>query len=321
MSTDLHPTALVAAATAFIDNGRAQGWSDRTITSYRYHLGVAVSFLLGRGCISPADVSPGDLDALMGDLADRGRAKKTRVQQAILLKQVFGWLQEQGRVVVDPSLTLALPDDGEEDLPDPPLSEAEVRALFDALPRRSVCDLRNACLMELLYGCALRIGEAVRLDVDDIDLSRRVVVLLACKHGQDRVVPIMGTAQAAVQDWLAVRRTLLKGPDQGALLLSQYGKRMAQPSIYRAFDRLNAQRGPTARHLHPHLFRHSIAVHLLRAGADVRYIQQFLGHACLDTTKVYLRLVPGHLREDYDAAMPVIHVGIVLPPPIQGEQS
>jgi integrase/recombinase XerD len=235
------------------------------------------------------------------------------VQLAILLKQFFGWLHEQGRVIVDPSLTLGLPDDGEDDLPDQPLSEEEVRALFEALPRRTVFDLRNACLLELLYGCGLRIGEAVRLDVCDIDMARRVVVLLECKHGQDRIVPIMGTALAAVQDYLAVRRTLLKGPDHGALMLSQYGQRLAQPSVYGFFGDLNAARGSEMRHLSPHLFRHSVAVHLLRAGADVRYIQQFLGHGSLDTTKIYLRLVPGRLKEDYDRAMPEIATGLEKP--------
>ena len=84
-------------------------------------------------------------------------------------------------------------------------------------------------------------------------------------------------------------------------------------SVYPFFEQLNVARGPDMQRLHPHLFRHSIAVHLLRGGADVRYIQEFLGHADLDTTKIYLRLVPGHLREDYDAAMPEIEVGLEDP--------
>lgn len=306
------PAPLVLAASAFIDHGRSQAWSDRTVASYRHLLGLALPTLLSRGCVLPADVTPADLDAVMTHVRDLGRAKKTRVQLAILLKQVFGWLHVQGRVIVDPSLALALPDDGEQDLPEPPLSEAEVRALFETLPRRSVFDLRNASLLELLYGCGLRIGEVIRLEVADIDLARRVVIVRESKHGQDRVVPLMGTAQAAVQDYLAVRRTLLKGPDHGALLLSQYGKRITQATVYALFDdlNLNLHRGASMRHLHPHLLRHSIAVHLLRAGADVRYIQQFLGHGSLDTTKIYLRLVPGRLKEDYDKAMPDIAVGL-----------
>jgi integrase/recombinase XerD len=305
------PSPLIQASSDFIDHGRSRGWTDRTVASYRHLFTLAVPLLISRGCALPADVTPADLDAVMTSVRDAGRAKKTRVQLAILLKQFFGWLHAHGRVIVDVSLAVGMPDDGEEDLLEPPLTEAEVRALFDALPRRSVFDLRNACLLELLYGCGLRIGEAIRLTVNDIDLARRVVRLLASKHGQDRVVPLMGTAQAAVQDYLAVRRTLLKGPDHGALLLSQYGKRLKQGSIYGFFEDLNRQRGSGMRHLHPHLLRHSIAVHLLQHGADVRYIQQFLGHGSLDTTKIYLRLVPGRLKEDYDRAMPEINVGMM----------
>jgi site-specific recombinase XerD len=278
------PSPLVVACSAYIDHGRSIGWSERTVHNYRHHLGVALVFLARRGCVSPSDISPADLDALMAYVLEEGRAKRSRVQLAVLLKQVFGWWHAQGRIVVDPSLTLALPDDGEDDLLSPPLSEGEVRALFEALPRRSVCDLRNACLLELLYGCGLRIGEAIALDVGDLDLSRRVVTVIGGKHGQDRVVPIMGTAQAAAQDYLAVRRTLLKGPDHGALFLSQYGKRLVLGSVYRFFEGLNSQRGPDVRRLTPHLFRHSIAVHL--------------------------KLVPGRLKEDYDKAMPGIAVGL-----------
>ena len=96
--------------------------------------------------------------------------------------------------------------------------------------------------------------------------------------------------------------------DHGALLLTRTGIRLPEREVRRWFRALNAERGPAASHLYPHLFRHSIAVHLLRGGADIRQVQQFLGHANVETTKVYLRLVPGHLREEYDAAMPVIAV-------------
>ena len=102
--------------------------------------------------------------------------------------------------------------------------------------------------------------------------------------------------------------------DHGALLVSQYGQRWKRMSVYNFFTKLNEARGPSARNLHPHLFRHSIAVHLLRGKADIRYIQELLGHADLDTTKHYLRLVPGHLREDYDAAMPDIATGLAVAP-------
>jgi site-specific recombinase XerD len=113
-----------------------------------------------------------------------------------------------------------------------------------------------------------------------------------------------------IEAYRAVRRTLRKGPDHGALFLTQYGKRLVRGGAYALFEGLDRQRGTDVRHLKPHLFRHSIAGHHVRAGADVRYIQQFLGHGSLDTTRIHLRLVPGRLKEDYDRAMPEISTGL-----------
>ena len=115
-------------------------------------------------------------------------------------------------------------------------------------------------------------------------------------------------AWGAAQDYLTVRRALVRGPDHGALLLTRTGIRLPERAGCSWFQTLSRSRGPLAAHLHPRLFRHSIVVHLLRGGADIRHVQQFLGHANIETTKIYLRMVPGHLREAYDAAMPVIAV-------------
>lgn len=128
----------------------------------------------------------------------------------------------------------------------------------------------------------------------------------AGKGGKDRLLPLMGGSLAAARDYLAVRRDLVRGPDHGALLLGRRGRRVNIKDLGRLLRRASRVLGFRVR---PHLLRHSIAVHLLRGGTDVRYIQHFLGHSSLDMTKVYLRLVPGHLREDYDEAMPVIEVG------------
>ena len=175
------------------------------------------------------------------------------------------------------------------------------------MPRNSWQDLRNACLIEIYYGCGLRNAEALALDVRDIDLQRKSLHVRAGKGGQDRLLPLMSGAEAALQDYLAVRRRLLQGPDHGALFVSKLtGKRLSKTAVSHLFIALNESRGPDLPHVFPHLLRHSIAVHLLRGGADIRYIQMFLGHASLDTTKTYLRLVPGRLKEDYDAAMPDI---------------
>ena len=109
---------------------------------------------------------------------------------------------------------------------------------------------------------------------------------------------------------MALRRSLLRGPDSGELLVNQRGKRLNKSAFAQVMVRLNRRRGPKFRQVHAHLFRHSIAVHLLRGWADIRYVQAFLGHESLDTTKTYLRLVPADLRKAYDDAMPEVAVSV-----------
>lgn len=292
----------------FLRHGQARGWSPITVANYRQRLDGVVRVLRGRGCRRMADVTPGDLDALLQEQAEAGMAMSSRVGLAILVRSFCRWCQEQGRIVSDPARTLPMPDDGEPALLEPPLSASEVQALLAGLPRRSIVDVRDVCFLELLYGCGLRRAEALRVQVDDVNLVQRTVWVRG-KGSQNRLLPLMGSAITAVRDWLAVRRSLLHGPDQGVFFITREGQRMANGTVDGIFREINAARGPDARHLHPHLLRHSIAVHLLRGGADVRHIQAFLGHACLNTTKIYLRLVPGRLKDDYEKAMPEIAVG------------
>jgi integrase/recombinase XerC len=295
----------------YVRQRQVEGWAAGSTELYRHQLDALAAFLARRGCLLSAEVVPADLDAYMQHLTAVGMARSTRVQIAQTIHSFFRTLQDEGRIVSCPSRTLPVPEDGDQELPQPPLTEAEVRAIFDSLPGATVVDVRNRCLLEMLYGCGLRRAEAIALDLDDIDQGQRSLHVRDGKAAQDRLMPVMATGMAAVKDYLAIRRSLLRGPDHGALFLSaRDGSRLDKTGINEWFRRLNRRRGPDARHLHPHLFRHSIAVHLLRNGSDIRYIQQFLGHGDINTTKIYLRLVPGHLADDYDAAMPEIEVGL-----------
>ena len=214
----------------------------------------------------------------------------------------------------DPAADLHLPEPDEEPLPPAPLSEEQVAAVFDTVGRNSVVDLRIRLHLEMLYSCALRNSEAVNLDVADLDPDARTVLVRNGKGGKSRMLPLLAPALNAAADYLALRRELLKGPDTGALLLSPSGRRTPQWWMQDHLFKLSKTIGFR---VFPHLLRHSIAVHLLRRGADIRYIQQALGHEDLSTTKVYLRLVSGQLREDYDKAMPVFPVE----PPAQPDAS
>ncbi len=299
-----------SALDAFLAHVQSTGVMPQTIQGYRSQLVPLIAFLTRRGCRRIADVARDDLVAYIDAMVERELARSSRLDTLGLIRRWFAWMQASGRIVVNPAAGLPLPDDGEPPLLQPPLSEAEVAALIDGLPRANVFDLRGVCLMEVIYGCGLRLSEARRLDLADIDLGRRTVLVRKSKHGQSRLVPLPESARVALQTYLVLRRTLLRGPDSGALFLSERGGRISDSVVYALFDGLNAQAGPDGRHLHPHLLRHSIAVHLLRGGADIRYIQAFLGHANLNTTKIYLRLVPGHLAEDYEKAMPEIETGL-----------
>jgi site-specific recombinase XerD len=286
----------------------AEGAGARTVHALRRRLQRWAGYLYRRGIVQVADIQPADLDAWCQDLAAQGLTRGTRAAYAATVRQFCARCHARGWLIRDPALDLGVPADTDEDLPPPPLSEPEVRTILGCLPRATVFDHCFAAHLELLYGCALRLSESLALDVDDCDLVRRCVHVRHGKGDRARQVPLMPGTLAVVQDYLAVRRSLLRGPDQGALLLDRKGQRMSEMQIRNLFRRLNRHRPAGMPHLHPHLFRHSIAVHLLRGGADIRHVQQFLGHASLETTKIYLRMVPGHLKAVYDRAFPIIPV-------------
>ncbi|MEK7415592.1 MAG: tyrosine-type recombinase/integrase [Planctomycetota bacterium] len=166
-------------------------------------------------------------------------------------------------------------------------------------------DLRIRLHLSLLYDCALRNSEAIKLDVSDIDLDERTLLVRDGKGGKTAMLPLLASTMHVAADYLALRRELLRGPDHSALLLAHSGRRLP---LWWMQDHLHRLSQTIGFRVHPHALRHAVAVHMLRRGADIRYIQQYLRHEDLETTKVYLRLVPGQLRADYDAAMPVFPV-------------
>ncbi len=292
-------------ADAYLTYCAATSWSPQTVASNRSRLNCIVRWLRARGVRRWADVTAADLDAFMLDLIDDGLSFGTRNNYAWILRCLGDWLATRGRVLVNPAADLDIMEEGEEPLPPAPLSEEQVRMLFELLPSATVIDLRNRLHVELLYGCALRSSESIHLAVPDLDFGERTVFVRGGKGDKDRMVPMMRGVLSAAKDYLAVRRELLRGPDHGILLLGPDGRRVHKKVIGRLLDRISKVLGV---HVHPHLLRHSFAVHLLRNDVDVRIIQELLGHAKLDTTKIYLRLVPGDLRKEYDKAMPPIAV-------------
>jgi integrase/recombinase XerD len=286
-----------------------EGLSPASIASITKCLRQLARALSERGVLTVADVTPSDLDAHLMALAERGLAHSSRLTHATVIRECFRRWHADGRCLRNPALDLPVADDEDTPLPEPPLDPAEVDALLAAIPKRDALDLRNRAIVEVLYGCALRLSECLHLDVDDLDLSRRTLQVRAGKGGKDRTVPLMKGALGSLKDYLAVRRHLVVGPDRGALFLTNRGSRIGPFVVQHLLADLSIRAG-LPRRVHPHLLRHSIAVAMLRGGADIRHVQALLGHSSIETTKIYLRMVPGHLREEYDKAMPTIATGM-----------
>lgn len=295
----------------FLRQRAAEGASPASIKGYRFRFKLLCQFALEKGIRRWPDMKVADLDPFPRWLRrKRGLAFSSTQSILFTTQQFFEWLARQGRVMSNPARYLRLRARADDKpLPKAPLSEQDVANILSALPRRNVRDLRNIALIELLYSAGLRISEALALNLSDIDLSQKVIFVKSAKGCKPRDIPIVRGLNLALSDYLALRRSLLCGPDNGVLLLSTSGRRFSEHSarqLMRKINRLNVCK----RNVHAHLFRHSIAVHLLRGGADIRYIQQFLGHELLETTKIYLRLVPTDVEVAYHAAMPQFVVNV-----------
>lgn len=179
------------------------------------------------------------------------------------------------------------------------------RLLAEAGAGEPPLSIRNAALVELLYGTGARISEAVGLDVDTFDLDDRLV-RLAGKGGKDRVVPVGRHACAAVSAYLVRARPMLaaRGTGMPALFLNARGARLTRQSAWLIVRRAGLRAGLPAGRLSPHVLRHSFATHLLDGGADVRVVQELLGHASVATTQIYTLVTIDRLREVYAAAHP-----------------
>lgn len=294
---------------SFLSERKAEGVSPATLKNFTGRLKRLHGFLLSRGVKRWADVLPVHLDAFRAQNKRDKLADGTQDVYLLSSRLFIRWLLKRGRILSDPCRSIVIARRGDErPLPDRPLSEDEIQAFITALPRRHVRDLRNLAHFELLYSAGLRLGESLAVNVADIDLTGKVLHVRTGKGGKARDIPMMRGLVGALKDYLALRRMLLRGPDDGALLLSIRGRRLTEQGFRNILDTINKRRPQGSRRVYAHLFRHTIAVHLLRGGADIRHIQAFLGHESLDTTKIYLRLVPADLRKAYDAAMPAFAV-------------
>lgn len=233
-----------------------------------------------------------------------GAAKASVARRLAAVRSLLRFLASEGRVGQNPARLVASPK-----LPKspPPIPTAEqMNGLLDALPRgEAPFPTRDRAALELLYGCGLRVSELAGLDLDDVDLQLGLARAVG-KGDRERQVPFGAKARAALADYLperARRLRALRRSDPGALLINARGGRLTDRSIRRVVKAYAAYFG-LSRGLHPHSFRHAFASHLLAEGADLRAIQEMLGHKSLATTQRYTQTNLRQLMEVYDRAHP-----------------
>jgi integrase/recombinase XerC len=284
--------------------------SERDLTPHtvRAYLGDVSGMLAHASRLGLTSLDDLDVRTLRSWLANQqtlGKARTTMARRATAVRVFTAWALRTGRASRDAGAQLGSPK-AHRSLP-PALDVAEARALLEAAATAaddgSPVGLRDVAILELLYATGIRVGELCGLDVDDVDRARRVVRVFG-KGRKERTVPYGVPADAALGRWLAEGRAKLLAPGAGgALFLGARGGRVDQRAVRRMVHRRLAD-VPGAPDLGPHGLRHTAATHLLEGGADLRAVQELLGHASLATTQVYTHVTAERLRKAFQLAHP-----------------
>jgi integrase/recombinase XerD len=300
---------LTGAVDRYLDHLTVErGLSDHTVAAYRRDLRRYVGFLHERGIDALGDVDDGSIRSFVASITasvhgedDRPYAASSVARSLSSVRSFHRFLVREGELDSDPSHDVTRPR-----LPrrlPRPLSVKEVERLIEHLDGEEPRALRDRAIVELLYGAGLRISELVGLDVDDVDLEVGSVRALG-KGGKEREVPVGRHACSAVEAYVTLARPALASPrSRGALFLNARGGRLTRQSCGRMLV-AHARHAGLEHHVSPHTLRHSFATHLLDGGADVRVVQELLGHASVATTQIYTLVTRQHLREVYYSSHP-----------------
>ena len=301
--------AAVAAVAVAVDSylrhvAIERGLSTNTVAAYRRDLAIYSRWLAAEGLTGLADVTAQHISAYVRFLGSREESPLTAASIARILSTVRGFhrfLLEEGLVETDvaheskpPKLGTRLPK---------AISIEQVTRLLAATDGDEVANLRDKALLELLYATGARVSEVVNLTVDDV-LDPEVVRLTG-KGDKQRIVPVGSYARTAIDTYLVRGRPLLstRGPATPALFLGLRGKRLSRQNAW-LIIRAAAERAGLEGHVSPHTLRHSFATHLLEGGADVRVVQELLGHSSVATTQIYTLVTADTLRDMYTTAHP-----------------
>jgi integrase/recombinase XerC len=293
-------TPVELATDSFLRHLRERNSSAHTIKAYSGDLDVFAGYVGSR------DLNKIDHIAIRGFLShlyDKGLSKTSVARALAAVRSLYRWLAQEGQVQQNPAKLVSTPRLPKK-LPRVPTIEELNSVLDGKMPEVAAFPERDRLLLELLYGCGIRNSELVGINLDDISLNAEAI-LIRGKGKKERYVPFGGSVRAALAAYLPWRQKLLQSLKRtnSALMLNQRGGRLTTRSVGRIVKRIAVARGLSP-DVHPHTLRHAFGTHLLEEGADLRAIQELLGHQRLATTQRYTQLSVKHVLQVYDQTHP-----------------
>lgn len=290
--------------------------SEHTLRAYAGDIASLYAYAITHGATNPAGLDLSLLRGWLMTLQESGLARATLARRSATIRSFLAWAVREELIITNPAIRLQSPK-REQRLPHI-LQNNQIERIFQPATRQpataetktqeptkeqlALAD-RNKLILELLYATAIRVGELVSLDIGDIDMDRRTLRVIG-KGNNERTVPFGQPALNAIDDWLRRSRPVLRIDESGhALLLGRRGKRLDARAARQVVSDALAALGDTAAR-GPHALRHSAATHLLDRGADLRAVQEILGHSSLATTQLYTHVSVQRLKDSYQKAHP-----------------
>jgi len=284
-----------------------RGFSGNTIDAYRNDLSQLADFAgkeIGKRSVMPSwsNFSRQDMLSYLLDLKERNYAVTTLARKVAAAKSFFGFLHSEGKIKGNPMENITSPKVGKP-LPDA-ISISQVRQLIDQPAKLDAPEAkRDRAMLELLYASGMRVSELVSLNLNDINTKENYVRCFG-KGNKERMVPIYQQAARAVEDYITqVRPRMARSDKEQALFVNQRGDRLTRQGLWQIL-KAYAKSAGLGKKVTPHTLRHSFATHMLSGGADLRSVQELLGHANISTTQIYTHLTSEHIRKTYDKAHP-----------------
>ena len=277
-----------------------KGLSDNTRISYREDVDKLIGYLAAES--KPlSSVTLDDLQNFFASLHDIGISPSSQSRIVSGLKSFFRYMKLEGYLDENPAILLEKPRTGRH-LPEV-LTVEEIDAMIDCIDMSTMEGRRNRAIIETMYGCGLRVSELVNLDLSHLFLDDEYIIVRG-KGSKERLVPIDSVAVEAIESWMADRAHIdLKQGEESMLFVSKRGRRLTRVMIFYIIKRLCELAG-IRKEISPHTMRHSFATHLLEGGANLRAIQQMLGHESITTTEIYLHIDRSRLRQEILAHHP-----------------